>query len=196
MPHRVVEADFVTLENTGLVHIAPGHGWDDYLVGVRECLPFLCPVDEAGVFTAEAGAFAGRPIREANLDVLEALGDHLLARAEVVHRYGHCWRCKTPIIFRATAQWFLRIPDVKEQMLDVIAKVTLVPGVGRLAPGSTTGSRTPATGASRASATGASRSRSGSARPAAPGGSWAPSPSSRRSRARPSPTRTAPSWTR
>ena len=127
MPHRVVEADFVTLENTGLVHIAPGHGWDDYLVGVRECLPFLCPVDEAGVFTAEAGAFAGRPIREANLDVLEALGDHLLARAEVVHRYGHCWRCKTPIIFRATSQWFLRIPEVKEQMLDAIAKVHWYP---------------------------------------------------------------------
>ncbi len=127
MPHRVVEADFVTLENTGLVHIAPGHGWDDYLVGVRECLPFLCPVDEAGVFTAEAGAFAGRPIREANLDVLEALGDHLLAKAEVVHRYGHCWRCKTPIIFRATSQWFLRIPDVKEQMLDAIEKVHWYP---------------------------------------------------------------------
>ncbi len=127
MPHRVVEADFVTLENTGLVHIAPGHGWDDYLVGVRECLPFLCPVDEAGVFTAEAGAFAGRPIREANVDVLEALGDHLLAKAEVVHRYGHCWRCKTPIIFRATSQWFLRIPEVKEQMLDAIAKVRWYP---------------------------------------------------------------------
>ena len=127
MPHRVVEADFVTLENTGLVHIAPGHGWDDYLVGVRECLPFLCPVDEAGVFTAEAGAFAGRPIREANVDVLEALGDRLLARAEVVHRYGHCWRCKTPIIFRATSQWFLRIPEVKEQMLDAIGKVRWYP---------------------------------------------------------------------
>jgi isoleucyl-tRNA synthetase len=59
--------------------------------------------------------------------VLEALGDHLLARAEVVHRYGHCWRCKTPIIFRATSQWFLRIPEVKEQMLDAIAKVHWYP---------------------------------------------------------------------
>ena len=127
MPHRVVEGDFVTLENTGLVHIAPGHGWDDYLVGVREGLPFLCPVDEGGIFTAEAGEFAGRPIREANGDVLEALGDHLLARAEVVHRYGHCWRCKTPIIFRATSQWFLRIPDVKERMLEEIAKVDWYP---------------------------------------------------------------------
>jgi len=127
MPHRVVEADFVTLENTGLVHIAPGHGWDDYLVGVREGLPFLCPVDEGGVFTAEAGEFAGRPIREANVDVLEALGDRLLARAEVVHRYGHCWRCKTPIIFRATSQWFLRIPDVKERMLEEIANVEWYP---------------------------------------------------------------------
>ena len=127
MPHRVVEADFVTLENTGLVHIAPGHGWDDYLVGVREGLPFLCPVDEAGVFTADAGAFAGRPIREANGEVLEALGDRLLAKAEVVHRYGHCWRCKTPIIFRATSQWFLRIPDVKEEMLEAIEKVNWYP---------------------------------------------------------------------
>lgn len=127
MPHRVVEADFVTLENTGLVHIAPGHGWDDYLVGVREGLPFLCPVDEAGVFTCDAGAFAGRPVREANGEVLEALGDHLLAKAQVVHRYGHCWRCKTPIIFRATSQWFLRIPEVKEEMLDAIEKVNWYP---------------------------------------------------------------------
>ena len=196
MPHRVVEADFVTLENTGLVHIAPGHGWDDYLVGVREGLPFLCPVDEAGVFTAEAGAFAGRPIREANLDVLEALGDHLLARAEVVHRYGHCWRCKTPIIFRATSQWFLRIPEVKEQMLDAIAQGHAGTPTGPARPGSTTGSGTPATGASLASATGGSRSRSGSARPAAPGGSSERSPSSRRSRAVPSPIPTARSWTR
>jgi len=123
MPHRVVEADFVALENTGLVHIAPGHGWDDYLVGVREGLPFLCPVDEAGIFTEEAGVYAGRPIREANDEVLDALGDRLLARVEVVHRYGHCWRCRTPIIYRATSQWFLRIPEVKEQMLQEIGNV-------------------------------------------------------------------------
>lgn len=125
--HRVVTADYVAKENTGLVHIAPGHGWDDFLVGVREKLAMLCPVDGTGRFTPEAGVFAGLPVREANSTVLEALGDHLLADHEVVHRYGHCWRCKTPIIFRATEQWFLKIVQVKEQMLEEIREISWYP---------------------------------------------------------------------
>ena len=125
--HRVVTADFVAMENTGMVHIAPGHGWDDYLLGVKEKLPIVCPVDGAGNFTEEAGKFAGKNVKEANGDVLVALGHHLLAKATVTHRYGHCWRCKTPIIFRATSQWFLKVKEIRDRMLAEVAKVTWYP---------------------------------------------------------------------
>jgi isoleucyl-tRNA synthetase len=125
--HRVVAADYVTLENTGLVHIAPGHGWDDYLVGLKEGLEVFCPVDAGGCFTPQAGAFADMYVRDANDLVIEALGENLLARRTITHRYGHCWRCKTPIIYRATAQWFLKATAVRETMLDEIAKVKWYP---------------------------------------------------------------------
>jgi isoleucyl-tRNA synthetase len=125
--HRVVTADFVALENTGMVHIAPGHGWDDFVLGTKECLPIVCPVDGAGKFKDEAGEFAGQYVRDSNENVLTALGDHLLAKEAVVHRYGHCWRCKTPIIFRATSQWFLKASEMRELMLSEVAKVVWYP---------------------------------------------------------------------
>ncbi len=125
--HKVVVADFVTLENTGMVHIAPGHGWDDYVLGTKEGLPIVCPVDGAGKFRDEAGEFAGQYVREANGNVLIALGSHLLAQETVTHRYGHCWRCKTPIIFRATSQWFLKASEMRDLMLSEVEKVTWYP---------------------------------------------------------------------
>ncbi|HVP96283.1 isoleucine--tRNA ligase [Methanoregula sp.] len=125
--HRVVEADFVALENTGMVHIAPGHGWDDYVLGTKEKLAIVCPVDGAGKFRPEAGAFAGKVVRDSNGEVLEALGSHLLATEKIVHRYGHCWRCKTPIIFRATSQWFLKASEIRDLMLSEVEKVTWYP---------------------------------------------------------------------
>ena len=125
--HRVVSADFVALENTGMVHIAPGHGWDDYVLGTKEKLAIVCPVDGAGKFRPEAGAFAGKMVRDANGEVLEALGAHLLATEKIVHRYGHCWRCKTPIIFRATSQWFLKASEMRDLMLSEVEKVTWYP---------------------------------------------------------------------
>ena len=125
--HRVVEADYVALENTGLVHIAPGHGWDDYLVGIREGLEAFCPVDAGGCFTPAAGVFADMYVRDANDVVIDALGGYLLARRTITHRYGHCWRCKTPIIYRATAQWFLKATVLRDSMLDEIAKVKWYP---------------------------------------------------------------------
>jgi isoleucyl-tRNA synthetase len=125
--HKVVTADFVALENTGMVHIAPGHGWDDYVLGTKECLPIVCPVDGAGKFKAEAGEFAGQFVRDANENVLTALGDHILAKETVTHRYGHCWRCKTPIIFRATSQWFLKASEMRDLMLSEVEKVTWYP---------------------------------------------------------------------
>ncbi len=125
--HKVVVADFVTLENTGMVHIAPGHGWDDYVLGTKEGLAIVCPVDGAGKFRDEAGEFAGQYVRDANENVLVALGPHLLARELVTHRYGHCWRCKTPIIFRATSQWFLKASEMRDLMLSEVEKVTWYP---------------------------------------------------------------------
>jgi isoleucyl-tRNA synthetase len=125
--HKVVTADFVTLENTGIVHIAPGHGWDDYLLGTKEGLCIVCPVDGAGRFKEEAGAFAGQYVKDSDENVLVALGDHLLAKETVVHRYGHCWRCKTPIIYRATSQWFLKASEMRDLMLAEVAKVTWYP---------------------------------------------------------------------
>ena len=125
--HRVVPADFVAMENTGMVHIAPGHGWDDFVLGTKEGLDIVCPVDGAGRFKDEAGRFAGKFVKDADADVLAALGDRLMAKASVVHRYGHCWRCKTPIIFRATSQWFIRAAEMRDKMLDEVAKVTWYP---------------------------------------------------------------------
>ncbi len=125
--HRVVLADFVAMENTGMVHIAPGHGWDDFVLGVKEGLSVLCPVDGAGRFSEEAGRFAGKFVKDADEDVLAALGDTLMAKASVVHRYGHCWRCKTPIIFRATSQWFIKAAEMRDKMLDEVAAVTWYP---------------------------------------------------------------------
>ncbi|MFA6362303.1 isoleucine--tRNA ligase [Methanoregula sp.] len=125
--HRVVAADFVAMENTGMVHIAPGHGWDDYVLGTKEKLAIVCPVDGAGKFLPAAGIFAGKFVRNANQDVLDALGDHLLATEKITHRYGHCWRCKTPIIFRATSQWFLKASEIRDLMLSEVEKVTWYP---------------------------------------------------------------------
>ena len=106
---------------------SPRHGWDDYLVGIREGLEVFCPVDTGGRFTREAGEFAGMYVRDANDAVIDALGDYLLARRTITHRYGHCWRCKTPIIYRATAQWFLKATEIRDSMLDEIAKVKWYP---------------------------------------------------------------------
>ena len=120
-------ADFVAMENTGLVHIAPGHGWDDYVLGAKEDLAIVCPVDGAGKFLPAAGIFAGKVVRDANGDVLDALCDHLLATEKITHRYGHCWRCKTPIIFRATSQWFLKALEIRDLMLSEVEKVAWYP---------------------------------------------------------------------
>ncbi len=127
--HRVYIAEFVTAENTGCVHVAPGHGLEDYELGIKNNLPIFNPVDDRGVYTEEAGKYAGMNVWEANdviIDDLYAKG-LLLVEEKIVHRYGHCWRCKSPIIYRATEQWFLKVSELKDLMLKEVDKVRWVP---------------------------------------------------------------------
>jgi isoleucyl-tRNA synthetase len=127
--HNVYLADFVTAENTGCVHIAPGHGIDDFELGMKNKLPIFCPVGPDGRYTEEAGDYRGMHVRDANKVVLDDLTRNglLLASGKISHRYGHCWRCKTSIIYLATEQWFLRVTDIKEKMLAEIEKVKWYP---------------------------------------------------------------------
>jgi isoleucyl-tRNA synthetase len=106
----IILADYVELETgTGAVHTAPGHGEADFQSGQAYGLPVLSPVDGAGQFTAEAGPYAGQFIFDANERIVEDLraAGALIAAESYLHSYPHCWRCKNPVIFRATAQWFI-----------------------------------------------------------------------------------------
>jgi len=127
--HKVYLADFVVGENTGLVHIAPGHGLDDFELGMKEGIPVFCPVRPNGAFAPEAGAYAGMNIRDANPKILDDLRARglLLGATEITHRYGHCWRCKTPIIFMTTDQWFIAVSKIKEPMLAEVSRVSWYP---------------------------------------------------------------------
>lgn len=128
--HRVCMADFVTAENTGIVHIAPGHGLEDFELGVKEDLSIFCPVGEDGNYTKDAGEkYQGKFVKDADDEVMDDLEEKglLLAKGRLVHRYGHCWRCKTPIIYIATSQWFLKVSDLRDKMLEEIKKVEWYP---------------------------------------------------------------------
>ena len=135
--HTILPGDHVELgEGTGLVHTAPGHGPDDFEIGQKFDLPIFCPVGEDGCFTQDAGKYDGKFTKEENQQIIDDLeAKNLMYRAETIeHRYGVCWRCKTPIIYRATKQWFLKVTEIKQQMLDEIEKVEWVPewaGAGR-----------------------------------------------------------------
>lgn len=110
---RVVDGTpFVSLDDgTGLVHTAPGHGKEDFAVGQRSGLGVVCPVDEAGRFTSEVEGFVGRSVLDVNDDIIRRLEDagRVLAAGSLTHSYPHCWRCRKPVIFRATEQWFMII---------------------------------------------------------------------------------------
>ena len=132
-----VLGDYVTLDTgTGVVHTAPGHGWDDYLTGMRYGLDIYCPVDESGHFLPEVEHFAGRRVFEANADVVAFLKEkgRLLASGQEKHSYPICWRCKHPIIFRATEQWFIALDGagrLRERALEGIARVKWFPAWGQ-----------------------------------------------------------------
>jgi isoleucyl-tRNA synthetase len=127
--HRVLASDTVTREFTGLVHIAPGHGPEDFDIGQNHGLEPFSPLDGAGCFTEAGGEYAGMPTKEANRVIMEDLerSGLLFHREEIVHRYGHCWRCDTPILYRATDQWFVRVTQVKDRMLSEVKRVKWTP---------------------------------------------------------------------
>lgn len=129
----IIYGDHVTLDSgTGAVHTAPGHGQEDYAVGLEFDLPILMPVDDNGVLTDEAGRFAGLDVDEANPEIIKWLDEQgvLVAHVDITHSYPHCWRCHQPVIFRATDQWFVSMEknDLRKNALDAIEnKVKWVP---------------------------------------------------------------------
>ena len=130
----VIVGDHVTLESgTGCVHTAPGHGVDDFIVckNYKE-LPIYVPVDFRGYMTSEAGKYEGLKTEQANNAILEDLkaNNMLLAVEKITHQYPHCWRCKTPILFRATEQWFCSVEDLKKEALEAVKSVKWYPAWG------------------------------------------------------------------
>jgi isoleucyl-tRNA synthetase len=132
----LVLADYVTLEaGTGCVHTAPGHGREDYETGLKYGLPIFAPLDDDGRFTKDVPFFAGKQVFEANPLVNGKLAEAgaLMREGRVTHSYPHCWRCKQPVIFRATKQWFISMDrtGLREKTLSEIRKVRWVPGWGQ-----------------------------------------------------------------
>src|SRR5437660_7171979 len=133
---KLLPADFVTPDSgTGLVHIAPGHGADDYALGIKHNLPILSPVDDHGRFTDEAGLpkLTGKYVFDANRDIVELLRERgmLLGAQNFHHSYPYCWRSKTPIIFRNVEQFFIRIDDLRPRALEAIrSEVKWIPAWG------------------------------------------------------------------
>ncbi len=131
----VIVGDHVTLESgTGCVHTAPGHGVEDYDVCHNHYpeIPIVVPVDSHGKMTEEAGQFAGLTTEEANKAIAQHLEDTgaLFALQKIIHQYPHCWRCKKPVLFRATEQWFCSVDAIKDQAIEAIKGVKWIPGWG------------------------------------------------------------------
>lgn len=131
----VIYGDHVTLDSgTGCVHTAPGHGVEDFEVCKKyKQLPIVVPVDSKGKLTELAGEFAGLTTEAANKAIAKKLEEtnNLFAIEKIVHQYPHCWRCKQPVLFRATEQWFCSINDFKAKAIEEIDKVQWIPSWGQ-----------------------------------------------------------------
>jgi isoleucyl-tRNA synthetase len=132
---RAVLGEFVSLEEgTGIVHIAPGHGEDDYEVGLKYGLDIYAPVDDRGKFTKQAGELEGQFVFKANQVIIGMLKERnaLIREEKITHSYPHCWRCKKPVIFRATEQWFISVErnDLRKKCLEEVERVDWVPKWG------------------------------------------------------------------
>lgn len=122
----ILSKDHVSAEEgTGCVHCAPGHGEEDFDVGQKNRLPVISPVNQAGRFTQEAGKYSGSYVFNANSVIVEDLKfkSLLFKTSTIEHSYPHCWRCKTPLILRATEQWFIKITDLKQRLYEENEKV-------------------------------------------------------------------------
>ncbi len=129
----VILGDHVTLDaGTGCVHTAPGHGTDDFIVGKKYGLEAYNPVDEKGFFDESVGRYAGMRYDKAGAEIEKDLvkANALLGKKKIVHSYPHCWRCKNPVIFRATEQWFASIKGFREDALKAIKEVKWIPSWG------------------------------------------------------------------
>jgi isoleucyl-tRNA synthetase len=132
----ILLAGFVAMDaGTGLVHIAPGHGMEDYALGVAHDVEVYSPVDDRGRFTEEVPEWKGLHVFKANPLIIEFLKQKgaLLHSEEIMHSYPHCWRCHRPVIFRATEQWFLDIDknELRVRLLSELKKVVFYPEFGR-----------------------------------------------------------------
>ncbi len=127
---RVVAGDFVEAgEGTGIVHIAPGHGEDDYWLGKKEGVAIISPVDDEGRFTDEVKDYVGRLVFDANGEIVADLEKQhkLFAKELIIHKYPHCWRTDVPIIYRAMSAWFVDVPKIKEQLLAANQEISWFP---------------------------------------------------------------------
>ena len=134
---RLLLADYVTMDSgTGCVHTAPGFGADDYQTCKRYGMDMVVPVDDQGRHTDYAGKYAGMTTDESNPVILQDMKESgmLIASEDIVHSYPHCWRCKSPIIFRATPQWFCSVESFKDQAIAAAEEVRWVPkwGIDRM----------------------------------------------------------------
>lgn len=129
----IILGEHVTTEaGTGAVHTAPGHGLEDYEVGVKYKLEVFSPLDSKGVWTNMVPDLEGVPYYKGNALVIEKLeaAGALLAKSDIQHSYPHCWRCKKPVIYRATPQWFVKVDKFRQQTLDEIKNVKWIPASG------------------------------------------------------------------
>lgn len=127
---KVIGADFVELdEGVGIVHIAPGFGEDDYWVCKENNIPLVCPVDEKGRYTDLITEFKGLNVMEANMDVLRYLKEQnkVIMDGSIVHNYPHCWRCKTPLIYKAMDAWYFNIMKVKDKLIKYNEEINWIP---------------------------------------------------------------------
>jgi len=127
---HVIGGDFVSLDDgTGIVHIAPAFGEDDYRVGREHDLPVICLVDPTGRFVEEVTDWPGRPVKEADPEIVENLRGRGLLFAEFVveHSYPHCWRCRTPLLYYARASWFIRTTAIRDRLLEENEKIAWYP---------------------------------------------------------------------
>jgi isoleucyl-tRNA synthetase len=143
---KIILSEYIDLEvGTGCVHTAPGHGYEDYIIGKKYGLDVYSPVNERGQFTSEVKEFEHQNVFKANAPIIELLAEKhsLIGKSEIKHSYPHCWRCKKPVIFRATKQWFLDVDHngLRKRTLEEIGKVTWIPDYGANRIGAMVGNR-------------------------------------------------------